>query len=545
MSWLGIHADAAKFKSPTAGAHSCTKAEADKEGATKEKTAQEGSKQTRWTSTTLVKRDIVDEDSPVPPSIAVSKDTHGYTKLTLNLPAPTLRKDQATEWSFRESGIKLHVEEQIKVANKFDYDDQVACSTILDDNQVDEADKLLDWINKLLATLAEHSVDSGDISPPGTKTSIATSLEMPAEVSRIQNLIDVIRETSASLADPSYNITTARERFALSKGVKFDSHLAQRIYNLIAEIGEELHKPHSSFEMATDHEERRILMLEKMAMLEMKAFGESKSEESKLAIEGPVTIRVKDKKSDVHVGGSTISQGQQNGAGKGKGKKSKQALVDVVNAKGKGKECDMLVEGSNIGSGKGNQSELLMEGPKKKKRRAKSKKIKSPKGSAVTGKGKSKEGDTLVEASTSDKGKGKECELLMEGPATEKGITKENDLPRAQGKVKGKNKNDLEAKIFHYDVDLLREAGAVFLGPKPNSFIITSDSGSTASIDPKVIKARDEALMAFKKMHDVMELVIRPQTASPYQLDIFCRVVEDPEYFSVMKSVVEELRWNR
>lgn len=560
ISRVGMSAVAAKLEESAARAHLSTKAR-DQEGATKEMTAQEGSKRTGWANTTLTKGAVADDSFLIPPA-TVSKGFRSRPKLTLNIPAATSGKSQPTEWSFDEFGNESHTGERSRVASESDYNgqgavvrdtdlgfDQATCNKVLGYSRACEADKVLACTDELLAKLAEHFVDAANIKIRGTITRETTFPKMSAERLRLQLLTEVIRETKKSHADPSYKETTAREKFALSKGVKFDSQLVERINDLVAEIDKELRNPYSSFAMATDRNEKKVIMFEQMTLLELKVFG--KSEESQLAIEAQVTGRVKDKESDVRIAGSATSPGigEHNGTSKGKWKKSKLVLDDVANGKGKAKDDDLLVEGSNVDRDKEMQSEPLMGGSKRKKRRAKSKKSKSSSGAAVTVQGMSKEHDMFVKGSTLEEGKGKE------GAATENGKAKENDLPPAESKVEGKKNNHQAPIKFGWDVELLHEAGAVVLGPESNkstagaSFTITFSSDLPASSalfqDPRMVEATNQALKGFEKMYDVMELVIRPQTASPYQLDLFCRMVRDPDYFSLLSSVIEELRWNR
>ena len=46
-------------------------------------------------------------------------DGHGGTELTSNLPAPASGNDQLTELRFREPGVNLHAEEQVRVPQEF------------------------------------------------------------------------------------------------------------------------------------------------------------------------------------------------------------------------------------------------------------------------------------------------------------------------------------------------------------------------------------------------------------------------------------------
>lgn len=409
---------------------------------------------------------------------------------------------------------------------------------------------------------------------------------------RRQLIFEVVRESRKSREDPSYKETTAREKYALSKGVNFDSQSLEKIDFIAAEVEKEILSPHSLFVLVpvSDHDEKKDMMWHMMALLEWEVFGEGKSEESQLAIESQVTGRVKDKESDVHVAGSAISpeQGEHNETSKGKEEKSKLVLDDVANGKGKAKDGDMLAEGSNVDRGAETQSEPLMGGPKTKKRKKKSKKHTSSSNTPVTTQGPSKEHDMLVKGSTPEEGKGKECaatengkagendvppaETKMEGKndtsrvvevstleegkgkecaVTENGKAEENDLHPVESQVEEQNNNDNHevSMFFGRDAELLDEAAALVF-PESNTstksmFLRLTYSSDSQASNPKLIEATKEFLRVLKKMYDVMELVIRPQTASPYELDLFCRFVRDPDYFQLLAEVIGEFRWNR
>ena len=379
---------------------------------------------------------------------------------------------------------------------------------------------------------------------------IAAGLELPDELPNMEILAAAFAETREALADPSHNVTAARERFALSKGVKLDSQLTERLKDLFKELDRDLHTSSSAFERTTTRDDKMRIMLEKMALLVLREFGEGKNEESKPATEDPNTGKVKSKEGGVHAEGSSISQGraEENGTGKSKGQKSKLALDDTANGEAIGKETDMLVEGLTIDKGKEKQSEVIMESPTTEKGKRKGKK--------VTGKDKHTDHDMLVETSTNNKGKEKEREGVIDGPAKEKRKNKDNDLPPADGTSESMESGHDDAETGQVDSDLLREAKALFLGSNADKFheavlfLLSAEQGSTVSdvdIDDesRVLEVSENALLKFIKLRNLMERAIRTQTASPAQGVHCCRIFSDPHFFAVLSPVIEELRWNR
>ena len=246
--------------------------------------------------------------------------------------------------------------------------------------------------------------------------------------------------------------------------------------------------------------------------------------------------------------GATIDKSEE--------KRLKEALNDVRNVKGMSKVHDivhkMFIKGATIEKGEEKQSEPVVEVAKKKKRRGKSKKNKMPTDNSQNGNGKSMENDDFVEASTLDKGKGKENELFIEGSAMDKGTNKEIWSQLANCEVQGAKSND-DKNIMQESLDLIQEAKDVVLGPifddeddEASRILAELDSiGQNAQFhDPLEFEVRKELLTAFRKMHRLMKHAIRPQTAPPLHLDLFCRFVEVPYFFAMMSRMTEELRWN-
>lgn len=403
---------------------------------------------------------------------------------------------------------------------------------------------LVDMQEAKIREAARHIFDAD-----GNEINIAAWLKLADQLSNMDILAAAFAETREALADPSHDVTAARERFALSKGVKLDSKLTERLKDLFNELDRDIHTSSSAFERATTRDDKMRIMLEKMALLELREFGKGKNKESKPATEDPDTSKVKSKEGGVHAEGSSISQGraEENGTGKSKGQKNKLALDDTANGKDVGKEPDMLVEGSTIDKAKEKQIKVIMEGPTTEKGKRKGKK--------VTGKDKRMEHDMLVEDSTNNKGKEKEGEGVIDGPPKGKGKTKDNDLPLADGKSEIMESGHDEAETGQVDSDLLREAKALFLGSNADKFheavlfLLSAEQGSTVSdvhIDEsRVLEVSENALLKFIKLRNLMERAIRTQTASPAQGVHCCRIFSDPHFFAVLSPVIEELRWNR
>ena len=259
-------------------------------------------------------------------------------------------------------------------------------------------------------------------------------------------------------------------------------------------------------------------------------------------VNGKGTRKVHNMLYDILEEGATTAKGEE--------KQIKAVLKDRVNDGGTSKVNDMLGEGATIDKGKEKQSEPVVEGPKKKKRKGKSKKKKMPTDNDKNGNAISKENDDFVEASTLDKGKGKESELLIQGSATDNGKNKDIGLPPAKDEVQGEKDNDDEAKITQKTADLIREVKDLDLGPIPDD---VDDAAGHILVKPDSTcqdahchdQARKEASMAFRNIHRLLTHAIRPQTAAPYELDLFCRFVEHPPLFELMSGTTVELRWNR
>ena len=174
---------------------------------------------------------------------------------------------------------------------------------------------------------------------------------MSAKSPSLDMFVAAIQEFRKAVADPSYNITTARERLASTKGVNVDSQLVEKIRDLIIDIDNELYTTSCSFSEAKTEFVKKILIWETMGLVVFKAFGKSESNESMPAIKEHTASILRDKESEMDVGGSTTSQR------KGQGKNIKPAWNDIAGGKGMSKEHDTVVEGVTIDKGEENQME--------------------------------------------------------------------------------------------------------------------------------------------------------------------------------------------
>lgn len=409
--------------------------------------------------------------------------------------------------------------------------------------------------------------------------------------------VAAIHEFREAVADPRYNITTARERLASTKGLNLDSQLVEKIRDLMGDIDKELYgfvysvaRGSSEYEqMLCMSEARKMHMLQTMGYVEYKAFGKGECNESPPERRDLIFTILRDKESEIGVGASTTSQDKsQAKTTRGpQGDSIKPALDEVANGKSVGKEHDMFVESATTDNGKEKQIEsasndvvsgkgtsqvhdmlhdMLVEGAasdqseekqsepvversqKKKKRNRKSKKNNMPTEDSMNDEGKGKETDDFVEASTLDKGKGKENELLVEGLGTDDGKNKEMGLSPAEYEVQGGESGDLFSPETY---DLILEAKRVDLGPTSDdeanevSRMLAEFESSGRNLHHQVPETEKDGLMACRKMYRLMVEAIRPQTAAPSQLDLFCRFFEDPILYDAMSGTFEEFMWNR
>lgn len=289
------------------------------------------------------------------------------------------------------------------------------------------------------------------------------------------------------------------------------------------------------------------------AASEPKADDEGTGEESELAMEDTMTSIDKDKEGDLPVESSTAKKAK----GKKKRKKTKLPKDDKTSSEGKGKEGPMLVEGSTNGEGNSKDQGL-------------------PPKDDIAGEVRYINDGTMWTYIGSRVRNRLESSLLMEGPVTGKGKGNENDLPLADTTVsKGKSKQynhggdsdlvsndiDKEAPMRKLHSDLLSDAKGLFLDPKSGGFMSLNLSAalkSVASRSPPNLQCaprnlltspltpeEEDVLIGYQGLFDMMKELIRPQTATPEQVDILCRtLVVYPNTFIALQPLIDELRWN-
>ena len=437
---------------------------------------------------------------------------------------------------------------------------------------------------------------------------------MASQTPTLDIFVAAIREFREAVADPSYDETTARVRLVMAKSMIIDAGLVEDVRGIITDIDKELHTTSDSLSTARTKDEKKMFMLQTIGYVVEKAFGKGESNESPPEAKDLIASIFSDKETEMHVGGSTTSQGKEenikpalsevaNGNGmsegentlvegattnegkekqiesdlthviedhgmsrehttlvegattdEGKENQTKPNSSDVVIKKGTGRVRDMLhdmlSEGPGIDPGMWKQTEAVVEGPKKmnRKRKLRKKNKKRPTEDGTNDSGKGEKDDDFVEASTLDKGKGKESEPYVKGAGTDQDRKDEIGLRPAEDEIQGEETNINREVENQKTVDLAREALAADLGSisDQDSGIRVFFTGRVDNVSPQdVIESRQDASKSIRKMLALLKLAIRPQTATPWQLDLFCRYVEDPILFSKMSQTVEELRWNR
>ncbi len=445
--------------------------------------------------------------------------------------------DQLAGSEILEQGTELSADDWEKVPNEFRNLDRkilvgywdlaynpVVRKRVLDYKRVLASaglkeDEMLDEPNKLLAALVdiqeaeirkgvEHSVAVSENKTSEHKLGGSAMTEEFMERSGTKILAAALLEIDKSLLDRSYNITTARENFASSKGVKLNS----------VEVYEFFHhyqKLRTSYYSSTTKTTRGD---NKMTLLELKVFDNGKDKESGPAVGEASSSEVKGKEGDLLVEeasaiGKAKAKGKKKSGKGGKKKKSKLLMDDAATDTGKG--CDMLVEGSTVDEGKGKGKELpLLE-------------------NATAGKGKAKESNVLMKDQANGKGKGKENDLPVKDTTSGKG--KEGDQSSSSGFRK-----------FKLTLDLNTEPQLT-----PSSFLVVDLGGSRPTVDhvtdifSKYNATKEDFFTARMGLLCFMVDKVRPQEASSDELDGFCQILSAQVVFDEMSLVIEELKWNR
>ena len=530
----GKPVQAAKVDQPTASAHLPTKSEAYKKF---EKTAQNKFEGIDMSRPQARKGSIANEDHRVPPL------TFLEGRVILCLPPSSSGPDQLAGSRIRKQYTGLSADEWEKVPNEFrnlsreilvEYWD-LAYSPIVRKRVLDyknlalagKVDELTDRPNKLLAALVdiqeaeiqkgvEHVVTASENKTSEYKLGGSAMTEELVERSGTNILAAALLEIDKSLLDPSYNTTTARENFALSKGVKLNSVEVFEFFHQYRKL--RTFCSSSNTDTTRNNNNNMMTLWEKMVLLELKAFDNGKDKESEPAIGEASSSKAKDKEGDLLVEeASAIGKAKTKGkkkSGKG-GKKEKGNLIMDDAATDKGKERDTLVEGPTIDEGKGKSKELpLLE-------------------DATASKGKAKESNVLVKDQVNGKGKGKENDLPVKDTTSGKG--KEGDQSSSGGFRK-----------FKLTLDLNTEPQFT-----PSSILVVDLGGSRSIADhvtdifSKFSATKKDYLAVRMSLVSFMNDEVRPQEASSDELDVFCQILSAQVVFDEMSLAIEELKWDR
>ena len=378
-----------------------------------------------------------------------------------------------------------------------------------------KADEELDGPNKLLAALAdiqevenqEVAVDEIAIEITELNISVTDFLERSAEPSGAEILIAAVSELRHAFNNPQHNSTTALEQLALYKGVKLDSTPIKRFKELFLDYKKELRSYRGPF----DFLHGRKFQFEKVALLESKAFGKSTEPWSYL----------------------TMPKKKGKGKGKGKGKATEKNKVDDVSAEGSMNKKDAGKESDPVTEDPANDSTL-----------------------------KDTPNDATLKDTTIDNGSTKTSAGPAEDPfmvvidGFRKGTrnTKKNARPPADSKGKGKECGRDgppldEVVLREKQIEILLEKEVDLVDPKTGEVAeitaVILHRVSSAFKDKPGVFVDGTTLLVCKKMYDLMEQFIRPQTAEPSQVDLVCLMLRDPDVCHALNPVIDELKWNR
>ena len=414
--------------------------------------------------------------------------------------------------------------------------------------------------------IAKNIVDANNIKASEHKQSLPATIKLSTQFSVTTISLAAVFEFQRALADPTYDITTRRQFFALYNGVKLDS----TVTNILMDYYTNLLPHHPSSNTASAPNDKDKLVSGRLDSMELEAPYQGKGKESDLPVEGKTFSSIEGEEKDLPVEGSPIDsgQGKENAAGngkvKGKGKKNKgkrknkgkgkggseSLMDDAAPDKDEGKDRDTLMEDSAVGKGKCKDNELPLE-------------------DATTGKGNAEESEALLKHPGTGKGRiegqGFGILSIKTGDLNDKiDVLLEFDMAKAlvsTGRVAKENIREEMNKVY---ITVLDEAKALFLDPQSVGFIKSmglkpnNASKSTASnappYDTNVLRdllqfplTDDEQteLIIFLKVYTLMENYIRPQTASISQVKLACELLRGPRAFAALGPLIEELNWSR
>ena len=419
---------------------------------------------------------------------------------------------------------------------------------------------------KIFARLpdAKNIADTNNINASEHKQSILATTKQPAQFSVTNISLAAVSQFQQALADPTYDITTRRQIFALYNGVKLDP----TVIKILIDCYKNLKPHHSSSNTASVPNDTNKLVTGRLNSMELETPSKGEGKESDLPVEGAAFSPIGGDEKGLPIGSG---QGKENEAGNGKvkakGKKNKgkrknkgkgkggseSVMKDEAPDKDEREGRDVLMEDSAVGKGQRKDNELPLE-------------------DATTGKGKAEESGALPKhlrtGNGSIEGQGFNILAIKTTELNEKlDVLLEFDMVKAlvsSGVVAKENVREEMQKTY---MTIIKKAKAVFLDPQSVGFIKSmgfkrfkpnNESKSTASnappYDPNILRdlvqfpltdQEQSEIIIFLKVYTLMEDSIRPQTASVPEINLACDLLKDPMVFAALRPLIPELKWDR
>ena len=408
---------------------------------------------------------------------------------------------------------------------------------------------------------AKNIADTNIVNASEHKQSIPAATKKPAQFSVTDISLAAVFEFQQALEDPTYDITTRRQIFALYNGVKLDPTLTKILMDCYKNLLPH-HFPSNTASVPNDTNE---LVAGRLDSMELETPYKGEGKESDLPVEGTAFSPTEVEEKGLPIGSG---QGKENEAGnskvKAKGKKNKgkrknkgkgkggseSVMNDEAPDKDELKDRDVLMEDSAAGKGQRKDSELPLE-------------------DATTGKSKVEESGALPKhpgtGNGSIGGQGFDILAIKTSDLNEKlDVLLEFDMVKALVRFGNVPKENVREEMQKVYITIIEKAKALFLDPQSPGFIKSmglkpnNESKSTASnappYDPNNLRdmvqfpLTDEEqteLIIFLKVYTLMEDCIRPQTASISEIKLACDLLRDPMVFTALRPLIQELNWNR
>ena len=396
---------------------------------------------------------------------------------------------------------------------------------------------------------AKNLADTNNINASEHKQSISATTKQPAQFLVTDISLSAVSQFQQALADPTYDIITERQIFALYNGVKLDPTLTK----ILMDCYKNLPPQNSSSNTASVLNNTNKLVAGRLDSMELETPYKGEGKESDLPVEGTAFIPTEVDEKDLPIGSG---QGKENEAGNSKVKAKAKKNKGKRKSKGKGKG--------------GSESVTNDEAPEKDERNEGQRKDnESPLEDATTGKGKVEESGALSKHPGIGNGSIEDLAFnilaIKTNDLNEKlDVLLEFDMVKALVSAGIIAKENVREEMQQLYDNILDQAKAVFLDPQSPGFIKSmglkpnNESNSTASntppYDPNKLRdfvqfpLTDEEqckLIIFLKVYTLMEKSIRPQTASVPEVTLACDFLKDPMVFAALRPLIQELNWNR